>query len=111
MNKIAKVFVVFVVLCFCASSVFAITESSNKVVNKNAVLSALAGYNQQIQADPNSIDAYINRAYLYYLLGNVQEAIADYDKIISISPKNEEFYLNRGYLKHISNNREGALKD
>ena len=107
-----KSVIIFALIMFCTSSVFAISESAQpRQVNKNAVLSAIAGFSKLITENPNSVDAYINRAYLNYLLGNIDLAIEDYDKLISINPKNEEFYLNRGYLKHISNKREEALKD
>lgn len=82
-----------------------------KTINKEAALKAIVGYNHTIETNPKAEDAYINRAYINYILGNIQAAIADYDVLVSLNPKNEEFFLNRGYLKHISNQREEALKD
>lgn len=107
-----KSIVILTLFILCTSTVYANSESAQpRQVNKNAVLSAIAGYNKVLADNPSAVDAYINRAYLNYLLGNIQSAIEDYDKLISINPRNEEFYLNRGYLKHISNKREEALKD
>ncbi len=95
---------------FIASSIMAFAES-DETVNREAVLNAIVGYDQKISSNPKAEDPYINRAYLNYLIGNIQAAIADYDVLISMNPNNEEFFLNRGYLKHISNRREEALKD
>ena len=108
MKTWAKSFVLIALFIISAMSVFA---EPAKTVNKDAVLKAIVGYDQKIGTDPKSEDAYINRAYLNYIIGNIQAAIEDYDILISINPKNEEFFLNRGYLKHISNKREEALKD
>lgn len=96
---------------FIISTVSVYAEQPAKTVNKDAVLKAIIGYDQKIDTNPKAEDGYINRAYLNYIIGNIQAAIADYDILISINPKNEEFFLNRGYLKHISNKREEALKD
>jgi len=84
---------------------------AGKKVNKEAVLSGLEKYSKIIIENPASQDAYINRAFLNFLMGNIEEAILDYDQLIKLNPLNEEFYLNRGYLKHISHKREEALKD
>ena len=94
---------------------FAIMESARptdgKSLNYKLINKAMAEYNQAIATNPNDEDAYIKRAYVYYITDDIKAAIVDYDTIIRINPKNEEFYLNRGYLKHISNDREGALED
>lgn len=107
MKNLAKRLIIFVILA-CALPVAAAPQ---KMINKNAALKALDGYNQTLMSNPNSEDALINRAYINYILGNIELAIEDYDKLILINPKNEEFYLNRGYLKHIYNRRDAALKD
>ncbi len=105
-----KILIMLVIILFTAPS-FAFEISSNKTVDLNSVQKGIASYTQKIQANPNLEDAYINRAYLYFLADNIESAIADYDTLIQLNPKNEEFYLNRGYLKHISHKREEALKD
>ena len=111
MKNLVKSFILLTIVTFSVNSVFAITDTPKKVVDKTAVMTAIEGYNRTIQANSGAVDAYINRAYLNYLIGNIQAAIEDYDTLIRLNPKNEEFYLNRGYLKHISNKREEALKD
>lgn len=108
MKTWAKGLLILAIFLTTTVSVFA---EQAKTVDKEAVLKAIVGYNQKIDADPKAEEPYINRAYLNYLLGNIQAAIEDYDILISINSNNEEFFLNRGYLKHISNRREDALKD
>lgn len=82
-----------------------------KVVNRDFVISSIAKYTNTITTNPKDEDGYINRAYLNYLIGNLDEAIADYNQLILIDPKNEEFYLNRGYLNHLAHKRLEALAD
>lgn len=108
MKTWAKSFVLTAIFIISTTMVFA---EPAKTVNKEAALKAMVGYTRTIETNPKSEDAYINRAYINYILGNIQAAIEDYDVLISINPKNEEFFLNRGYLKHISNQREAALRD
>lgn len=98
-------------MLFFALPICAFEIPAGKIVNKEAVLNGIETYSQKIKTNPNSEDAYINRAFLYFLSDNIAAAIADYDLLISINPNNEEYYLNRGYLKHISHRREEALKD
>ena len=105
-----KIIILLFALIF-SSSVFAYELPSNKTIDKNAVQKGIETYTLKIQTNPNSEDAYINRAYLYFLTDNLESAISDYDSLIRLNPQNEEFYLNRGYLKHISHKREEARKD
>lgn len=108
MKTWAKGLVLGALFITTVASVFA---EPAKTINKEAALKAMVGYTHTIETNPKAEDAYINRAYINYILGNIQEAIADYDVLVTLNPKNEEFFLNRGYLKHISNQREEALKD
>ena len=105
-----KIFVLLAIIIF-SSPVFAFELPAGKTINKTAVENGIINYTEKIKANPNNEDAYINRAFLSFLLNDISSAILDYDKLISINPNNEEFYLNRGYLKHISNKRDEALKD
>ena len=112
MKRLVKSFFVILSIVLLTTSVFAIEQDTEKrVVNKSYILKAIENYTNKINQAPKSEDGYINRAYLYYLIGNYSEAILDYDILISINPNNEEYYLNRGYLKHLSHKREEALKD
>ena len=105
-----NLFVLFAIMAFL-SPVFAVEIPAGKKINETAVMNGIDTYTQKIKSNPNSEEAYINRAFLFFLSENIPAAIADYDTLINLNPNNEEFYLNRGYLKHISHKREEALKD
>ena len=85
--------------------------AGKRLANHDFLIKSIKKYSDVITLKPNDEYAYINRAYINYLLGNIDLALSDYDKLICLNPKNEEFYLNRGYLKHIVNRREDALSD
>jgi tetratricopeptide (TPR) repeat protein len=55
----------------------------------------LADYNQYIRFNPNSAEAYYNRATLYDKLGDYQKAIADYDRAIRLNPNFSQAISNR----------------
>ncbi len=116
MKNILKSLVMAVVaVLFVQASAFSFeqyhSKYTDKTINKTRVLEEIEKDTAEISKNPNAEENYISRAFLNYLLDNIQEAIADYDKLISINPNNEEFYLNRGYLKHISHKRAEALND
>lgn len=115
MKCIIKYLILFFALTLFTMQSFAMSEGysqlAKKNINKPAVLDAIEKYSEKILSNPQSEDAYINRAYCNYLLGKFDLAINDYTELIKINPHNEEFFLNRGYLYHISNKRNEALKD
>ena len=104
-------FIIFIAIAFFALPAFSFEIPAGKTINKDAILSGIKTYTEKIAENPNLEEAYINRAFLYFLSDDIKSAISDYDRLISINPNNEEFYLNRGYLKHIYHKREEALKD
>lgn len=105
-----KLLMILIIIVFTLPA-FSFEIPSGKIVSTEAVSKGIENYTQIINTNPKAEDAYINRAFLYFLTGNINSAIADYDSLISLNPKNEEFYLNRGYLKHISNRQNEAIKD
>lgn len=112
MKILLRSFIILFVM-FISAQVFAEQEVAKptKVVNKNYIISSIEKYTKAIAANPKDEDGYINRAYLNYLLGNLDKAIADYNELILLDSKNEEFYLNRGYLNHLAQKRLEALAD
>lgn len=115
MKNFIRNIALMLVLFILATPAFAMSEAYSKLMKKNinkpAVINAIETYSEKIKSNPTSEDAYINRAYCNYLLGNFEPAIEDYTALIKINPQNEEFFLNRGYLYHISNKRQEALND
>jgi len=83
--------------------------------------SALVDFERAIALDPQSAEAYCNRAILkYYQLNDSQGALADYDRAIALAPQFAEAYYNRGNLKNNKFNdspeerlrqRAGAIQD
>ena len=106
-----RILVFLIIMLFLTLQSFAFEIPSGKVINEQAIIKGIEAYSLKIKSNPKSEDAYINRAFLYFLKNNLEAAIADYDSLILINPNNEEFYLNRGYLKHISQKTTEALKD
>ena len=105
-----KIFILLAMLILTTSA-FAFELPAGKKIDIQAVENGIETYTQKIKANQNLEDAYINRAFLYFLSDRLDLAIADYDILIKMNPQNEEFYLNRGYLKHISHKRVEALND
>ena len=82
-----KIFVLILSLLF-ATSVMAYELPAGKTINKHAVAKGIETYSQKIESNPDSEDAYINRAFLYMLTDNLEAAIADYDALISLNSEN-----------------------
>jgi tetratricopeptide (TPR) repeat protein len=57
---------------------------------------AVHNYNQAIQLDPNSADAYYNRGTLYGQSYNYSKALSDLTRTIELNPEFAEAYVNRG---------------
>ena len=106
-----KKIIILIISVLLSLPCFAFEIPAGKTINKVAVENGIENFTQKIKSNPNLEEAYINRAFLYFLSDNIPAAIAAYNTLISINPNNEEYYLNRGYLKHISHKREEALKD
>ena len=106
-----KKIVILLILLFINFPAFGFEIPDGKEVDVESVIKGITAYTNKINVNPNSEEAYINRAFLYFLVEDLENAILDYDNLIRINPNNEEYYLNRGYLKHISHQRQEALKD
>ena len=105
MKKRVKNLIIAIFLIVLSTAVFAAE------IDKDSVLKAISKYNAVLETDSKNTNALYNRAYLEFLIGDVDSAIKDYDTLISIQPNNKEYFLNRGYLYHIINKREEALKN
>jgi tetratricopeptide (TPR) repeat protein len=56
----------------------------------------IKGCSDIIERAPDDATAYLNRAFAYGLVGDVDNAIADYSKVIALAPSNASAYANRG---------------
>jgi hypothetical protein len=72
-------------------------------VKRNTECRTLTECNRAIEINPESSDAYLNRANFFESkYNNVKDATADYDKAVELNPENPYVYLKRAKFK--SNN-------
>ena len=66
---------------------------------------AIEDFNNAIHIVPAFANAYNNRGFTYYILGQYKHAIEDYNKAINLKPDYADAYMNRGvtYLKQGNN--------
>ena len=72
---------------------------------------ALAGFDRSIAFDPDSADAYYDRAAVYSALGRYDRAIGDYDKVIELNPNSSAAYNNRGNAYAFGHQLQEAVRD
>jgi tetratricopeptide (TPR) repeat protein len=66
---------------------------------------AVADYTKAIELNPNNVEAYINRAAINHMVGNLQQALNDYDKALELTPKDEKVKTSRAKtLKYLREN-------
>ena len=68
-------------------------------------------YSKALEANPEFLDAYINRGLVNNELGEYEASIKDYDKAIELDKKCALAYNNRGFTKFLQKNYKGALED
>jgi tetratricopeptide (TPR) repeat protein len=72
---------------------------------------ALNLVNQAIKLQPNYIQAYVLRGWIYSQLKNNSQALLDYNKAISIDPEYDGSYMLRASAKIALEDPSGALND
>ena len=72
---------------------------------------AIELYSKAIELNSYFAEAYSNRGYAKYLLGEEENALQDYDKAIELNPNLSEAYNNRGNAKESLGDKNGALED
>lgn len=72
---------------------------------------AIERYNDAIELDPNSLDAFMGRGLSYYYLSDYEPAIADYSQVIELDPQEINAYYNRGLANLEFGNLDSALND
>jgi len=72
---------------------------------------AVIAFDQAIQGDPNSPDAFSNRGAARVRLGDVAGALDDYDRAILLTPGDSELYFNRGNATVAAGEPAHAVRD
>jgi tetratricopeptide (TPR) repeat protein len=72
---------------------------------------AIADFDQSIQLNPGSVDAYANRGVAYADSGDLDRAVADYTQAIGLDPYLAEAYANRGLAYSAKGDTDRAIGD
>lgn len=74
---------------------------------------AIKDYSKTIEFDPNSAQAYNNRAYTNMRLRNYKDALPDLDKAIELNPNYVQALMNRGDIHnyYYQIDRQAAIAD
>jgi len=72
---------------------------------------ALDSFDRSIALEPDSADAYYDRAAVYFALGRYDSAIGDYDKVIELNPNSAAAYNNRGNACAAAHQLQEAIRD
>ncbi len=67
--------------------------------NRNIACQTLSECNQAIKINPQSSDAYLNRANFFESKYNIKDATNDYNKAVEINPEDPYIYLKRAKFK------------
>lgn len=70
---------------------------------------ALAAYTDSIRLDPTFAQAYGQRAYVHYGLGDVDAALADMAEAVALAPEEAELFFDQAYLMWVEGEADAAL--
>ena len=80
-----KKMVIFLAILILSMPVFAFELPAGKTINKEAVNNSIETYSKKINENPEAQEAYVDRAFLYFLLDDIKLAIEDYDKLVKLN--------------------------
>jgi tetratricopeptide (TPR) repeat protein len=73
--------------------------------------STIEGLSARIEANPDEVNAYLQRATAHFREGDIPGAIADYTEAIRLCPDDASLYRHRGMAHSRVNDTEGAIAD
>lgn len=83
----------------------------NKGLSSKDPILAIDYYTKVIQLDLQFLEAYSNRGFIYWAMGNKDAAIRDFNKVIELNPQNIPAFINRGSVYLDQGNSDAALRD
>lgn len=86
-------------------------ESAAKKSDRNDFLGAIADYTAALKLDPQNIEIYELRSYLYYLKEDYKSAIADLNQAIKIKPKALNLHYRRALSRIAMGDAKGGIAD
>ncbi len=81
-----------------------------EIRRKNDLEEAIRCFTESIRLNP-SYDAYISRANVHHVMGNLDDAFKDFDLAIDLQPENAQTYNNRGNLWRDKGDLDAAISD
>ncbi|MBX3045184.1 MAG: tetratricopeptide repeat protein [Candidatus Kapabacteria bacterium] len=72
---------------------------------------AMIQLSKAIEMKPDFAEAYGNRGFVYFNIGDTVKALNDFDKALELNPALHTIYNNRGYLNILRNNYDLAIQD
>jgi tetratricopeptide (TPR) repeat protein len=72
---------------------------------------AIQDFDQAIKLDPNSVQAFYNRAIAYFKVHQTDRAVRDFDQAIKLDPNNTYALTNRGVVYATVGQYAPALQD
>jgi len=72
---------------------------------------AMVFFNQAIESEPDSPDAYFGRGLVYHQVEQCQQAIGDFDRAIELDPGHPYAHFQRGFVYHQLEQYEQAVAD
>ena len=85
--------------------------AGNTAKEKKDGTRAIYYYTKAIEADPDYIEAYLNRGEMYYYVNEHEKALADFDKVIELRPKEDKAYYFKGLLLNDDGNYNKAIEN
>lgn len=82
-----------------------------KLYHLNDYAGALIDLNKLIDKNPNNAQFYLDRAEIYFNLGNAKKEIKDKEKLIELDPLSAENYYRSAATKKYYGDIDGAIKD
>jgi tetratricopeptide (TPR) repeat protein len=80
-------------------------------VKANKPIQAIASLSELIGADPDHVQAYLNRGNLFVRMGQFNAGLADYSHVIALEPGHFEGWFNRGSARVAAGEYKDAIAD